>query len=167
MLQLITRSDIAQYKQISKTPHDDKLKEMILDAQLIDLQPLLGEKLFNKIIASPEEYTELLDGGSYEVDGTTYTNNGLKMVLAYLAYARYMMFSSIIDTPFSVVEKLNDNSRPVEQSNKKTIYTMNRDSAFHLWESVKNYLIRTKNTDFNQHCRPQRQSSGFRIKKLG
>jgi hypothetical protein len=152
MQPLITRNDIAKYRQISKTSKDDKLNEMILDAQLLDIQPLLGENLFNSILTSPEDFTELLDGGIYENDGISYTNYGLKMVICYFAYARYMLFSSAIDTPFSVVQKISSNdSKPAENSVKKTIYSLNREAAFQIWSNVKNYLKRTKNPEF-VHC---------------
>lgn len=163
---LITRNDMALYKQMAKTHYDDKLNEQIRDAQLLDLQPLLGEHLFNKIIAAPESYTELLAGGIYTHDGIEYTNYGLKMVLAYFSYARYAMFASAIDTPFSMVEKLNDTSRPVEISAKKSMYTLNREAAMQLWGNVSNYLVRTGNADFKP-CGTTAQSRGFRIKKLG
>ena len=164
MQPLITRNDIARYKQISKTPHDGKLNEQIIDAQLLDLQPLLGESFFNKIVSAPQDHADLLDGGIYEHDGISYTNYGLKMVLAYYAYARYAMFSSAIDTPFSVVEKLNDNSRPVDALAKKTIYTLNREAAQQVWNNVKNYLIRTAHHDYTDCKTPK---GGFRFKKIG
>lgn len=167
MQPLITRSDIAQYKQVSNTPHDDVLKAQILDAQLLDLQPLLGETLFNKVMAALEDYSDLLDGGEYDYNGETYVNRGLKMVLAYYTYARYIYFGSVIDTPFSLVEKLNENSRPVDQTQKKSIYSLNRDAAFQIWQSVQNYLIRTDNPDFNQHCKPSRRPGGMRFTKIG
>jgi len=161
---LITRNDIAKYRQLSKTPNNDKLNEMILDAQLLDLQPLIGESLYNKLIAAPEEHEELLNGGVYEQDGISYTNYGLKMVLAYFTYARYMMFSSVTDTPFSVVEKLNSDSRPVDASKKKTIYSLNRDAAMQLWENVRNYLLRTNYPDYK--CSNMRTSGGLRFTKI-
>jgi hypothetical protein len=163
MQPLITRSDIARYKQIAKTPHDDKLNEQIIDAQLLDVQPLLGESLFNKIMAAPSAYADILDGGIYEHDGISYTNYGLKMVLAYFTHARYVMFSSAIDTPFSVVEKLNDNSRPVDAAAKKTLYTLNREAAQQVWDNVKNYLVRTGQPDF-KGCRPR--PGGIRFGKI-
>jgi len=163
---LITRSDVAQYRQISKTPHDDKLNEQILDAQMLDLQPLLGEHLYNKILTAPANYAALLDGGTYDHDGVTYTNYGLKMVLVYYAHARYIMFSSAIDTPFSVVEKLNDNSRPVEVSTKKSIYNLNREAASQIWSNVKNYLTRTNDPDFN-HCHRPARPGGMKFTKIG
>jgi len=164
MQPLITRSDIARYKQISKTPYDDKLHEQILDAQLLDLQPVIGESFFNKILSAPEDHADLLEGCIYEHDGISYTNYGLSMVLTYFAYARYMMFSSVIDTPFSVVEKLNDNSRPVDALAKKTVYNLNREAAVQVWENVKNYLIRTDHPDYKT-CRTRQ--GGFRFKKIG
>ena len=162
---LITRNDIAKYRQLSKSPNNDKLNEMILDAQLLDLQPLIGESLYSKLLAVPEAHEELLNGGVYEHDGIIYTNYGLKMVLAYFDYARYMMFSSVTDTPFSVVEKLNADSRPVEASTKKTIYSLNRDAATQLWENVRNYLIRTKYPDYK--CGKAATSGGLRFTKIG
>lgn len=161
---LITRNDIARYRQISKSSNDAKLNEMILDAQLLDLQPLIGENLYNKLLANPADFEELLDGGIYETDGIGYTNYGLKMVVVYFAYARYIMFSSVTDTPYSVVEKLNDDSRPADISSKKTIYSLNRDAAFQIWKNVKKCLSRTQHPDFN-HC-PDTSSKGLRFKKI-
>jgi hypothetical protein len=139
---------------------------MILDAQIQDLAPLLGEKLFNKLVTVPEAFEELLSGGIYEYDGISYTNYGLKMVLAYFAYARYIMFSSLIDTPFSIVEKLNSDSRPAEASAKKTVYALNRDNAFQIWDNVKNYLIRNSYADFNP-CKTSTNTGGLRFTKIG
>lgn len=162
---LISRSDLAQYKQMAKTTFDDKLNEQIRDAQLLDLQPLIGESLFNSILAAPETHAELLEGGVYEHDGISYQNYGLKMVLAYFAYARYAMFASVTDTPFSMVEKLNDNSRPAEPLAKKTLYTMNRDAAMQLWGNVKNYLTRTGYVGYKPHGQSA-HGIGFQLKKI-
>ncbi len=166
MQRLITRSDIARYRQISKTPNDDKLNEMILDAQLLDLQPLIGEQLYNLLLTEPEVHADLLDGGIYQHDGITYTNYGLKMVLVYFTYARYMMFSSVTDTPYSVVEKLNNDSRPVEASSKKTVYNLNKAAAMQVWDNVKNYLIRTAYDDFATRKASAPASAGLRLTKI-
>ncbi|MFL9845453.1 DUF6712 family protein [Flavobacterium rhizosphaerae] len=165
MQPLITRNDIAAYRQMSKTGNDDKLNEIILDAQLLDLQPLIGEGLYNKLLESLQDLEDLWNGGMYEFNGISYSNYGLKMVLVYFAYARYMMFSSITDTPFSIVEKLNPESRPAETTTKKTIYTLNRDVAFKIWDSVKNYLIRTKQQDYISCANTS--AAGLRFTKIG
>ncbi len=163
---LITREDIARYKQLSKSGYDDKLKEQILDAQLLDLQPLIGESLYKKITENPQGNASLLDYGTYTHDGIEYINYGLKMVLAYFAYARYVYFGSYIDTAFSMVEKLNDNSRPADALAKKNIYAQNREAAMQLWGNVKNYLTRTAHPDYKP-CGHRAPGKGFHIKKLG
>ncbi|RZK79342.1 MAG: hypothetical protein EOO85_03910 [Pedobacter sp.] len=165
MQRLISRTDIAQYRQISKSCNDDKLNEIILDAQIQDLLPLLGERLYNNIVASIEDYQELLTGGIYVHDSLEYTNYGLKMLLSYFVYARYVMFSSYIDTPFSLVEKLGSDSKPVDASVKKTLYNDNRDSAFMIWNNIKNYLLRTKAEDFNG-CNAGTKTRGLRFTKI-
>lgn len=148
MQPLITRNDIARYRQISKTPNDDKLNEMILDAQLLDLAPLLGEKLFAAVIESPENYDILLNGGIYDYDGVSYSCYGLKMMLSYFTYSRYVMFSSLISTPVSVVEKLNQDSKPVDVDVRKSVYSVNRDSALKIWQNIENYLVRSEEVLF-------------------
>lgn len=148
MQPLITRDDIAKYRQIAKSPNNDKLSESILDAQLLDLKPLLGEKLFDKIITSPEDHAELLDGGIYAHDGIEYSNYGLKMALAYFTYARYVMFSQVTDTPYAIIEKRNTDSQPVTPETKKSIFNTNREMADKVWSNVKIYLQRKGDPDY-------------------
>ncbi|RYG08013.1 MAG: hypothetical protein EOO07_26360 [Chitinophagaceae bacterium] len=164
MQRLISRNDIARYRQISKTCHDEKLNEIILDAQIQDLMPLLGEKLFNQIMTSSSEYEDLLSGGPYDHDNVEYMNFGIKMLLSFFTYARYVMFSPYVDTPFSVVEKLNADSRPVDLTVKKTIYTSNRDSALMIWDNVKLFIIRKNLSDY--HHQNKANTQGFRISKI-
>lgn len=143
------RADVSIYKQISKTVYDDVFDPIMIETQLQDIAPLLGERLFNDINNNIENYTDLLNGGMYEYNNITYSNYGLKAVLSYYFYARYQMFGGIIDTPFSIVEKLEGaESRPTTDKTKKDLYQMNRDSAFNVWRSVENYLIRTNNPLF-------------------
>ncbi|MCR5863076.1 hypothetical protein LRS05_13480 [Flavobacterium sp. J372] len=148
MQPLITRDDIVKYRQIAKSLNNDKLNESILEAQLLDLKPLLGERLFDNIIALPEDYTELLDGGVYTHDGIEYSNYGLKMALAYFAYARYVMFSHATDTPYAFVEKRNTDSQPVTSETKKSLFTTNREIAGKVWNNVRMYLQRTNYADY-------------------
>lgn len=144
MQPLITRDDIAKYRQIAKSPNNDKLNESILDAQLLDLKPLLGEKLFDSIVANPVSHKDLLDGGIYTHDGIEYSNYGLRMALAYFAYARYVMFSHVTDTPYSIVEKRNPDSQPIASETKKSVFNANREMANKVWSNVRAYMSRKK-----------------------
>jgi len=168
---LITKADIKQYKQISETAFSDVFDSIILETQIQDIAPLLGEALFNDLMINTDDYDALLDGGAYTYNNLTYQNYGLKAVIAYYFYARYQMFGNITDTPFSLVEKLDNEgkSQQVSQRTKDALYQMNRDSAFTLWKSVENYLIRTNNTLFNSLdlCKNRIENkSSFKISKI-
>jgi hypothetical protein len=59
---LITRGEIQQYKQLSNSIHNNKLNELILQAQMVDLLPLLGEQLYYDVLNNTANWSELLDG---------------------------------------------------------------------------------------------------------
>ena len=137
---LINRADIALLRQISETVYDDVLEAMIIETQIQDIQPLLGEFLFNAIMNNPTNFASILNGGSYTYLGETYQNYGLKTVIVFYTYARLKMYGSAIDTPFSTVEKLEGaDSRPISDKTKKDLYQMNRDTGFTAWKSVELY----------------------------
>lgn len=164
---LITRAEIQQYKQLSNSIHNNKLNEMILQAQMVDLFPLLGEQLYYDIINNTDQWTELLDGNIYEYNGITYTNVGLKAVLAHYTYARYALYGDVIDTAFGLKEKLNnDVSKQVDMSMKKTLYEHNCNYAFNLWLNVENYLMRNNITKYFK-CGVKSDNKNFRISRIG
>lgn len=170
MALLIDRTDIAVYRQISSTVYDDVLNMHITDAQFVDVQELLGADFYNDLIMNPTTVANLalLNKASYIHEGTTYLNYGLKSVISHYSYARYVMFGSAIDTPFSLVEKLNPDSRPVSDNSKKTMYKSNQQTAFTYWSNVRQFLDR--NSDdyplWRKECVTPRRS-GFRISKIG
>lgn len=170
MTLLLTRTQIQEYKQISNSIHNDKLNQIIGEAQFHDLLPLLGERLYYAILTDVEDvggvYDDLLDGGTYEYQGITYTNVGLRRVLASYVYARYAMFGDVIDNPFGMTQKLNVNeSKPIDYSTKKTFYQMNQNEAFNYWLNVEKYLTRTGETLYT-NCGVTRPKS-FKITKAG
>lgn len=166
MIPLITRADIALYKQITETPNEAKLNEMIIEAQILDVQPLLGEILYNKILSNTAQHSVLLNGGGYSYNNISYTNYGLKMVVAYYAYARYMMFGSIRDTASGQVYKNHSDSTPVDDATRKTIYKLNRDAANQIWDNVSAYLSRVNYPDFNVGCQEQQLQRGYVFYKI-
>jgi hypothetical protein len=168
---LIGKSDVRKFFQISETLNDDTFNQFVQQAQLQDVAPLLGEALFLDIMRSPSEYSDLLTGGDYTYRETLYHNMGLKAVLSHYTYARYRMFGTAVDTPFGFIEKLGGNeSRPESESSKKTSYTLNRDSAFTIWKSVENYLIRMEvplyGDNYLKPHRVDRNSGGLKMSKI-
>lgn len=160
----IDREFIAQYKQIAKTGFNDKINELIIEAQFLDLRPLLGQSLYDDINNNISNYTFLLEGGNYSCNGQEYTNPGLKAVTVYYFYSRYAYFGSITDTTFGQVLKLNgDKSQPTSDSMKKASYKNNKEFAFNVWRGVENYLIRTENELFNTGNKPKRNNFRFSV----
>lgn len=169
MVKLITRDDIAIYRQISDTVYNDVLNQHITDAQFSDLQPLMGMEFYNDLIRNYTDanYVTLLDGGTYEYNGITYTNVGVKAVLVHYAYGRYVMFGSQIDTPFSFVEKTNQDSQRVSTEAKKVTAKMNQQVAYSYWENVQLFLERNSSDYplYESNCINKNRS--FRISRIG
>lgn len=163
---IITRAEIQQYKQLSNSINNDKLNELILQAQMVDLLPLMGERLYYHLLDNLGDYTDLLDGLTYEYNGITYTNVGLKAVLAHYVYARYAMFGDIIDTAFGLKAKINNEvSERIDSGYKKTLYENNCNYAFNLWLNVENYLIRTNNELYK--CSGVFKPKNFKMSRIG
>lgn len=162
---LITREEIREYKQLSKTVNDDKLNDIILQVQLNELRPLLGEKLFNAVMDDTTTYNDLLNGSTYTYNGLTYQNYGLKAVLAYYIDAYWKMFGDVTSTPFGNVQKLNPNvSEPISDSLRKSVFQMNKQSAYNIWLNVQQFLTRT-NEPLYSLCNVKK--GNFKIRKIG
>lgn len=164
---LITRTIIKKYVQFSNSSYDDKMNEIILQAQITDLMPLLGERLYFDLLENTANHTELLEGGIYEYNGITYTNVGLECVLSYYFYARYCMFGDVISNPFGQSNKLNVNeSKPIEYPVKKAMFQANQQTAYTYWESVRNYLERNSYPLYMDDCIKNNKVGSFRISKV-
>ena len=149
-MQLITRNDIAQYRQITDNVNTDKvINEHITDAQFHDVQKLLGSDFYNDLIrnSTGANYVSLLNEGDYTFNSITYTNVGLKAVIAHYAYSRYILEGSQTDTPFGYVLKTNENSTPVSDASKSSKSKRSQIMAFNYWENVKDFLDRN-NDDY-------------------
>jgi hypothetical protein len=164
-IKLITREQIRQYKQISQTVNDDRLNDIILQVQIDEIRPVLGEELFNAVMASPTSYTALLNGGTYTYDGKTYSNYGLRAVIAYYIYAYWMMFGDVTNTPFGTVTKLNQSvSEPTPYAIKQSLFKVNKNSAYNIWLNVDLFLRRTAEPLYlNTPCITKQS---FRIRKI-
>ena len=121
MTKLITVSDIKNYKTLSINIAALKIDSEINEAQEFDLRPILGDALYLDLLtdfeASPSlaTYNELFNGCTYTYSGNTYQHDGLKAMLCYYAYARFLNNSNTNSTAFGVVIKNNNDSEPVSE----------------------------------------------------
>ena len=166
MIQLLSRSQAQLYKQISNSINEPKFNELVFQAQMVELIPLLGERLYYDIQQNINNYDDLLDGSTYEIGGITYTNVGLRAVLTHYWYAYHSFYGDQIDTAFGLREKMNnDVSSQVSTTMKKTTFEMNSRYAFTLFANVDKFLIRTRNPLYK--CGTITPNRHFRINKIG
>ena len=137
---IITIDDIRKIRQIAGNINADRVNIYIREAELLDIEPVIGAELYEKLtnigeIVLDDENTQLLDetgdnaiivadendlplneykllcGGYYEdCGGVKHRFEGIKTALAYFAYARFVRNHSTAVTPFGVVNKLGDES---------------------------------------------------------
>jgi len=118
---LILTTDIKEIKPISDNIDSvERINPYIIEAQDLDIRPFLGDPLFYALVegftASPQntDYLALLNGKSYTTScGFTIFFDGLKIAIAYFAYARFVSSQGINITRFGVVQKTNEFSQPV------------------------------------------------------
>lgn len=167
---LITKSEIAKHREISRGVRDDKINPFIEDAELLDLKPLLGSSLYFDLVKNKtdQKYIELLEPTEYDVKGVTYQHQGLSKVLSIFAFSRYVLFGSYTDTSFGFVEKNHQDSEKVQSDTKKIIYTKDKQTAIQYFKDIAFFLDQNKSTYpyWRQGCVSKSTGGGFRISKI-
>lgn len=164
---LINKSTILNYRQISKSVDENLINQSIVDAELLDLKPLLGELLYNDLTINilDANYQDLMNGNTYIYNGKTYVFQGLKAVLSNFAYARYIIFGSYTDTPFGLVSKTSQDSQGVAFADKKAMSKSAEQTAYSYFNAIRDFLNRNQVTyPLWEGCTTQRT---FRINKIG
>jgi hypothetical protein len=146
---LVTREDFLKLdRNISESNYNKRtLDGHIRDAQFVDLQTLMGMDFYQDVVHNnvQNKYDFLINGGQYTYQGKTYFCEGLKAVIVYYAYARYILQGSNVDTPFGLVNKETPESSRTPYNEKKAIWKQNRQTAGIYWSNVTQYLNRNKN----------------------
>lgn len=109
---LIEPHEVEQYARPC-TADEAIVERAIEEAELLDIKPALGDKLFNKLQNSVT-FSRLMEGGEYEACGETRTFAGLKRTLAYYAWARLINSATHHLTRFGYVVKSDDYSRSAD-----------------------------------------------------
>jgi len=161
--QLITLADIRVVKSIALNIHQEKeLVPYILAAQNFDLQKFLGDSFYLDLVANIGNYNTLFNGGQYTYNGVTYVLNGLKDLIVYYTYARYVNNSNIIATPTGFVNKTNPYSEQVTEKTIARLVENVRNEAVFIEDNIKNFLDRN-NSDYPLWLKCK-INSNFRVK---
>lgn len=144
MALLISKADFAGHIDISANMSNNKLNPQIQLAQDIDLKNLMSDKMYYSFIAgyATAPYNALFTGGTFVVDGITYTNPGVKIVLIFLTASRLEKTGGLDThfTPNGMMQKRNEFSDPIEL--KERIFAGNQyeNIAIAYWNDCKTYL---------------------------
>lgn len=165
---LITKTDISNVRDISRGVRDEKINPFIEDAEILDLLPLLGEQFYHDLAANTTSqiYVDLLEPKEYTYDGKTYKHHGLKRVLSIFAYSRYIVHGSFTDTGFGFVQKANQDSQPVSETQKRNIYTQERQTAVAYFNEVALYINRNITNYPLWGSSHKSGTSSFRVSKI-
>ena len=87
MKTLIQLSDINTLCRVCSTEEQSALN-CIADVERFSIRTILGSEFFAKVLATPDGYTELLEGGTeFEYQGKTKKKKKIKKAEAYLSYS--------------------------------------------------------------------------------
>lgn len=141
---LVNKQECSKYLSVSLFRKEEDFNRFIREAQMFDLKGLVCESFFQDLTSETpvRDYTLLLEGGSYTFEGKKYEFAGLKAVLAYFAYARYIFVGHQVDTPMGIKVKENQDGETISQTERRDVRTMYKQQADMLWEDCKKYLER-------------------------
>jgi len=158
-------------KPIAANFPEPEFEQIMEEVQVEDLQKLLGFDFYQDIIQNPTDTwnAALLDGGDYEYNSVTYTYVGLKYVLAYFAYARYVRVSSKKDTASGFVSKQFEDSRQIANGDKANLHKDFQKIAHKYWEECEKFISANSSnfpyyhsaSDLSRRCWPSDKKQTF------
>lgn len=141
---LISLEDFKPYKFLTKNLSTVKnLDPFINEAQEFDLKQLLGRELFIDILEDYPDlntYADLYNGKSYTYSGKKYRHYGLKPLLVYFTYARYLPGSNAHSTEYGMMKKKSEDSEPISDAEIARQISQAREGALSYWQDVKFFL---------------------------
>ena len=153
MALLWTYANQQAIKPISANQAQGMFNQLAAEVQVVDLQNLIGFSFYQDLVQNPATIPNaaLLDGGSYTAGGVTYIYSGLKYVLAYFFYARYILVSFKKDTYGGMVSKKFEDSFQLNNGDEANLAKDNRITAFKYWEECQAF-IRENSSDYPYYC---------------
>jgi hypothetical protein len=147
MTKLLSHSELLEFKHITGNIPSAMFDRYVLEAQELDLRPLLGIDLYIALVedfeASPSlaTYSDLWNGSTYDILTKKFKHEGLIPVLAYYTYARYIQNSGVNSTPYGLVEKKNDFSQPTSEKTIARKISQAQSGAKAYWERTRKYIL--------------------------
>ena len=150
---LISKNDFDCIGQVARHCDWNQLCIYIREQQNLSLLPIIGHCLFSEIYnnehADEDDKDEIVsniwNGGSYtSCAGDIRYHFGLKRSLIHWSYGAYIYKHPFIDTPFGVVQKINNDSIPVEPKELRNLHLDHRNNANSYFSMSKDYICSVK-----------------------
>jgi len=94
----------------------DILDRAIEQAEDFDIKQAIGNVFFTQVDANKSTFDTLLNGGSYNYNGYTYSFKGLNYAIAFFALSRWTKASNSVATAYGTVTKQSTSSDPIQNS---------------------------------------------------
>jgi len=120
-----------------------KYAQLAAEVESLEIDKLLGSAFYQAIVAAPENanYVKILDEYTFtRADLTTIKHKGLRYVIAYLNFAKYIGESYVVDTFSGLRQKTTPDSQPVTSGDIKRLQQENREIAFNAFVLVREYI---------------------------
>jgi len=123
------------------TNNQNKYAQLAAEVESLEVDKLLGSAFYQAVSAFPASYTDLLDAKEFiRSDDTKITHKGLRYVIAYLNYAKYIGESYVVDTFTGFVQKTRPDSERISSGDIKRLQQENREIAFNAFVLIAEYL---------------------------
>jgi hypothetical protein len=137
-----------------------KYEQIASEVESLELDKLLGYAFYQAVSATPTNYTNLLDGCSFEdYHGNTVTHKGLRYVLKYLNYAKYIGEANVFDTYTGMVQKTRQDSESLSVGQIKNLQQESREIAFNAFALIRIYLNKNSTTYPLWNCQSDKKIS--------
>jgi hypothetical protein len=125
-----------------------KYNMLAAEVESYELDNLLGSLFYQTISTTPVNYTDLLDGSTFvNCTGETITHKGLRYVIAYLNYAKWIGESFLNDTATGVTQKIRPDSEKVSAGELRKLQNEYREIAFNAFKLTQQYIETTSDFD--------------------
>jgi hypothetical protein len=131
-------------REIKSIKDEKQFHQIACEVEDLELIKLIGLDLLQHLQNTPTEANnkKLLDGCSYvNALGNTVTHKGLRYILAYFNYSRYLETSYVTDTATGFVEKIRTDAENISDGKIKRLQENARSLALTAWEYTEEYIV--------------------------
>lgn len=167
---LITPTEVVNAgRPMGSNIDDSRLLAYITEAEMMNVKPVLGDKLFHALLADEndknEQFVQLLNGGAYTSQDAIYSFAGLKAAISYYVFAKNVMVGDFQPTRYGMVMKESDYSSHISTAERSACYNDTLEVANSYLQDCIDYCKRVGLLSYGVG-RPT-SSGGVKIRKIG